>query len=157
MSQGLADWKSYVDFVSNIVIAGLAKVAAVSLGYMCEQLDAGVMARESRSPLLEIDLDLYAAGVCCVCCRVGGRALTVGLLWTWCVMCARYAGKTVMFIPAVENTAKADGLRDQVANWIDSILRVATLFHRLDDPSGVYLRDIHQAPEVQVRVPAGAR
>ena len=62
MSQGLADWKSYVDFVSNIVIAGLAKVAAVSLGYMCEQLDAGVMARESRSPLLEIDLDLYAAG-----------------------------------------------------------------------------------------------
>lgn len=62
----------------------------------------------------------------------------------------RYAGKTVMFIPAVENTAKADGLRDQVANWIDSILRVATLFHRLDDHAGVYLRDIHQAPEVQV-------
>lgn len=58
MSQGLADWKSYVDFVSNIVISGLAKVASVSLGYMCEQLDAGIMQRESRSPLLEIDLDL---------------------------------------------------------------------------------------------------
>ena len=121
VSQGLADWKSYVDFVSNIVVTGLQKVVTVSLSYMCDHLDADNIARESRSPLLEIQLDLFA-------------------------------GKTVMFLPDVGRTPQADGLEDIVAAWIDAILRVATMFHRLDDSSGYYLREVSQDPEVQMNV-----
>ena len=120
VSQGLADWKSYVDFVSNIVITGLREVVLVSLRYMATHLDADEIARESRSPMLEIDLDLYA-------------------------------GKSVMFIPTIENTENNDGLRDHVAAWVDAVFRVATLFHRLDDSSGIYLREVSQDPNVLVR------
>lgn len=41
VSAGQADWKYYVDFVNNIVVAGLAKTALRSLVYINEQVWAG--------------------------------------------------------------------------------------------------------------------
>jgi dynein heavy chain len=45
VSAGQADWKYYVDFVNNIVVAGLVKAALRSLVYINEQVCVGIAAR----------------------------------------------------------------------------------------------------------------
>jgi dynein heavy chain len=59
VSQGLPDWKAYVDFVNNIVVAGLSKVLQGSLAYLGDQLDPAKILKEDKIPLVEISLDLY--------------------------------------------------------------------------------------------------
>lgn len=59
VSQGMPDWRAYVDFVSNIVISGLMAAVQHSLTYLSTQLDAVSMQREQRPPVIEIELDLY--------------------------------------------------------------------------------------------------
>ena len=59
VSQGLPDWKAYVDFVNNIVVGGLKRVVLKSLGALEEQLDPVHLAKPtSLGPMLEIELDL---------------------------------------------------------------------------------------------------
>ena len=59
VSQGLPDWKAYVDFFNNIVVAGLADVVTVSLTFLNQQFDPEVIVKEDKMPLLEIELELY--------------------------------------------------------------------------------------------------
>ena len=59
VSKGHPDWRSYVDFVSGVVVAGLAKLVVVSLQYLSEQLDPAVIAKFDKNPVLVIDLNLF--------------------------------------------------------------------------------------------------
>ena len=54
MSAGLPDWKAYVDFLNNIVVEGLVRVAVTSLEYLVAQVDPEVIARfeQERQALL---------------------------------------------------------------------------------------------------------
>ena len=63
VSQGLPDWKAYVDFVNNIVVDGLAKVVIASLNFVVEQTDPEILKKKDRVPMLEIELDLKASRV----------------------------------------------------------------------------------------------
>ncbi|GBG28212.1 Dynein heavy chain 2, axonemal [Hondaea fermentalgiana] len=58
VSAGLPDWKTYVDFINNIVIAGLSQTACVSLAYLQRELDLEVIQNEAKLPLIEVDLIL---------------------------------------------------------------------------------------------------
>jgi dynein heavy chain len=63
VSNGLPDWKAYVDFANNIVVGGLAQVVTVSLEYLNEQIDPEFIRKDDKMPLLEIELDLLGKEV----------------------------------------------------------------------------------------------
>ena len=57
VSQGLPDWKAYVDFVNNIVVDGPSRVVHVSMEKLLSLVDAENIRKKSL-PLLEIDIKL---------------------------------------------------------------------------------------------------
>ena len=82
-------WKSYVDFVNNIIIEGFVSAVAVSLQYLCKVLDLLIIARHEMQPLLDIKIELtgkeivfeppFSAEVSDLALRYGGW-LAEGLL-----------------------------------------------------------------------------
>jgi hypothetical protein len=67
VSQGQAEWKNFVDFVSGLVLRGLLKVVVSSCAYLNTQ-----MVRRCRRcvPLSACLLDVHQRG-CCVCGGAG--------------------------------------------------------------------------------------
>ena len=63
VSQGLPDWKAYVDFVNNIVVGGLAQVVIVSLASLLNEVDPVQVKKYDKSPMIEISMDLQASRV----------------------------------------------------------------------------------------------
>ena len=61
ISPGLPDWKAYCDFINNFNF-GLAEVVETSLN-LNQQLDAEVIVKEDKLPILEIELELYGKDV----------------------------------------------------------------------------------------------
>ena len=110
VSKGHPDWRSYVDFVSCVVVHGLSKVVVRSLSYLSDQLNPVIIAKLDKNPVLVIDLNLFDS--------------------------------RVMFNPDIYETSNRTGVRDIVANWINSFYHAATLFRRLDTPEGRYAKDM---------------
>ena len=118
VSNASADWRSYVDFINNIVVDGLSKVVRTSLEYLLDQIDPAVIAKEDKMPMIEVKLDLVSV-------RVGDDLRR----------------DEVRFIPDLQESS-GKGVRDLINGWIGSFFNVATLFKRLDN-EGTYLREIH--------------
>lgn len=53
-------WKSYVNYVSEIVIDGFAAAIIATIRYLHDQIDPEIVAKNETSPLLEIKLELVA-------------------------------------------------------------------------------------------------
>ena len=117
VSNASADWKSYVDFVNNVVVNGLATIVFTSLEFLFEQIDPAIIAKEDKQPLIEVKLDLVSVRT------DEGRS------------------DVVKFIPDLEESS-GKGVRDLVNSWIGSFFNVATQFKRLDN-EGTYLREMH--------------
>jgi len=47
------------------------------------------------------------------------------------------------FVPEIEAAADGKGLRDRVNGWIGSFFQISTLFKRLDNPEGNFMREMH--------------
>lgn len=58
VSNASNDWRSYIDFVNNVVVDGLSKIVYTSLDYLFEQLDTATSSRDDRLPMIEVKLDL---------------------------------------------------------------------------------------------------
>ena len=59
VSQGLPDWKAYLDFVNNIIVGGLKRIVVKSCAALEQQLDPVHLAKPTAlGPMLEIELDL---------------------------------------------------------------------------------------------------
>ena len=64
VSQGLPDWKAYLDFVNNIIVGGLKKIVVKSCAALEQQLDPVHLAKPTAlGPMLEIELDLIDGAV----------------------------------------------------------------------------------------------
>ncbi|KAH8062602.1 dynein light chain binding protein [Aureococcus anophagefferens] len=122
VSQGLPDWKAYVDFVNNIVVGGLKRVVVVSCVVLENQLDPVYLAKHNPGPMLEIELDLVDQGV-------------------------RYLPE-IGFNEAGRREADQRGLRNIFRNWMDNFSSVACIFKRLDTGEGHYLRELQDDLEV---------
>lgn len=121
VSQGLPDWKAYVDFVNNVVSYGLVDAMASSLRAMAAQFNPAYLIDNSLPPLLEIQVDL-----------IDGKVIfipEVGLV----------------------NSAPGDkktGLKNIVNSWVNGILGISSAFKRVDSSDGTYMREIMESPEV---------
>ena len=110
VSQGAPDWKAYVDFANNIVVGGLVEVVLASSTFLLEQIDPGMIIKEDKMPILDIELDLY--------------------------------GKDVIYIPSQQ------GVNDLVWHWVDRFLHCATVFKRVDQNQGHYLKEVLDHPHI---------
>mmetsp|Transcript_13737 Transcript_13737/g.31794 ORF Transcript_13737/g.31794 Transcript_13737/m.31794 type:complete len:4493 (-) Transcript_13737:49-13527(-) len=58
----------------------------------------------------------------------------------------------IAFSPEMGQTAKRDGVRDIVSDWVNSVLNISTLTKRLDTGDGDYLNDIQDDIDVKFAV-----
>lgn len=128
VSNASQDWRAYVDFVNNIVVDGLSKVVRNSLEYLLDQIDPAVIARDDKTPVIEVKLDLVSVRVDDI------------------------RRDEVRFIPDLQESG-GKGVRDLVNGWVGSFFNVATLFKRLDN-EGTYLREIHGDYDVMMLMAA---
>lgn len=63
ISKGAPTWRTYVEYVNDVVIDGLARAVAESLRALCELVDVVEIARGETLPLLEVQLELAAPDV----------------------------------------------------------------------------------------------
>jgi dynein heavy chain len=56
-------WKSYVDFVNNVVIEGFVSSIAVSLQMLCEILDPLLIFKNEWSPIFDVKLELQGSDI----------------------------------------------------------------------------------------------
>eukprot|EP00741_Cyanophora_paradoxa_P016051 tig00000042_g15496.t1 len=61
--KGSPPWKAYVDYVNEIVVQGIARTVANSLGYLKRQMDPVLLGKGDINPLLEIKLELVPPDV----------------------------------------------------------------------------------------------
>jgi dynein heavy chain len=125
VSQGLPDWKAYVDFVNNVVVYGLVDAQASSLRAMASQFNPKYLEMNALPPLLEIQVDLIDSRVVFV--------PEIGFV----------AGDT-------QQLAKT-GIKNIVTSWVNGMLGLASSFKRLDSSDGTYLKEILDSPEVQIQ------
>ena len=127
VSQGLPDWKAYVDFINNIIVYGLIDAAAASLKAMSNQLNPDYLIANSMPPLLEIQLDLVDKKIV-------------------------YNPE----VGSVENnsslgSSKKNGIKNIVDDLINGMLGLSGAFKRLDTSEGTYMRELSEAPEVKMQ------
>ena len=127
VSQGLPDWKAYVDFTNSIVVMGLVDAMAMSLRAMGQQLNPDFLSAAALPPLLEIQLDL-----------VNKQLVFVPEV-----------GEVEVTDP--NNMKKETGLINITNSHINGMLGLASAFKRIDTSEGTYLRELSEAPEVLVR------
>jgi dynein heavy chain len=120
ISPGLPDWKSYCDFINNVIISGLAQVVESSLTYLNEQLDADIILKDDKLPILEIELELYGKDVMFV--------PDVG--------------------PGPQDK-KLAGIRSIIGGWIEGFLGVTRLFKRFDSTAGTFGKELLDNPFLQ--------
>ncbi|KAK3254170.1 Dynein beta chain, flagellar outer arm [Cymbomonas tetramitiformis] len=63
VSKGAVAWKTYTEFVNEIVIDGFSRAINATLKYVETQIDPDIMAKNETQPLLEISLELVAPEV----------------------------------------------------------------------------------------------
>ena len=125
VSPGLPDWKSYQDFINNVIIAGLSEVVEASLKYLNAQLDAEVIKQEDKLPLLEIDMELYGKEVVFV--------PGVG--------------------PGVEGAVgNSGGVRTIINGWVEGFLGITRLFKRYDSLEGTFGKELLDNPFIQILI-----
>ena len=122
VSQGLPDWKAYVDFINNIVVGGLVDTTVVSLEALEQNLNDEFILKNNYSPMVEIDLDLLDKDV---------------------------IYKPEIAFVTTKDKAKY-GLRNLVWSWISGILGIGSVFKRLDSGEGNYLKELQAEPYVSM-------
>jgi len=123
VSQGSPDWKSYVDFINDVVVFGLVEAMASSLRVMAQQFNPNYLRDQSLSPLIEIQMDLIDSKVVFVP-EVGWGTSSKG---------------------------SKSGLKNIANSWINGMLGLSSAFKRLDTSEGTYLNELTEAPEVLIQ------
>ena len=63
ISKGAPAWRTYVEFVNDIVVDGLARTVSNSLMVVAEQVDTAAIAKLELLPWLEVQLELLPPAV----------------------------------------------------------------------------------------------
>jgi dynein heavy chain, axonemal len=132
VSQGLPDWKAYVDFMNNVIVFGLADAMASSLKSLALQLNPKFLQESSQPALLEISLDLVDRAVIFL--------PEIGLV----------DSPVMSSTPGMMPTESQLGIKNIILNWMNGMLGLANVFKRLDSIEGTYLREICEVPTVQL-------
>ncbi|KAF4665135.1 hypothetical protein FOL47_004778 [Perkinsus chesapeaki] len=113
-------WKSYVDFVNNIIIEGLVSAVAVSLQYLCEILDPLIIARNEMQPLFDVKIELQGSEIV----FEPAFALTSSSQGSLC-------------------------LRGVIDGWLKDFFAIGTVMQRLDTGAGDYLNELKEHFQMQ--------
>ncbi|CAM9632729.1 unnamed protein product, partial [Ectocarpus sp. 8 AP-2014] len=157
VSAGLPDWKNYVDFVNSLVVQGLIKVVAGSLGTLNQQMSHSYIVKQQLPPMLELEMHLaggkvaYVPDIGTVESRVNPEKVVTNAAQGQKGQAAGRAGgggggggggKG-----AASWVARAT-LRRMAWGWVEGFLNVTKAFRRIDGTDGTYLKDIQVLPGV---------
>ena len=120
VSKGAPTWRSYVEFINDIVIDGLARTVAFSLETLNTQLDPAQIVKEELAPLLEVQLELEASAV-------------------------EYKPS----LSDAEATGSTESLHSMVDGWIKGFFGICKLVKRLDRAEGDFLKDVSELENVR--------
>jgi dynein heavy chain len=121
VSKVAVTWRSYVDFVNNIVIEGFVAAIMVSMQYVCELLDPLSIARnEHMQPLFDIRIELIGQDVV-------------------------FDPPFHSLAPRGVLT-----LRSVVDGWLRDFFSISTMMQRLDTGTGDYLTEVREHFQVQI-------
>ena len=102
VSNASLDWRSYVEFINNIVIEGLSNTITTSLDYLFQQIDPMSISNNGKLPLLELKLVLDSET------------------------------NVLDFTPKLGQSKNGEGIMDMIENIVGSFFQISTLFKRLD-------------------------
>lgn len=126
VSQGLPDWKAYLDFINNIVINGLAEVVKISLLYLNDQLDAESITAEDKLPIIEIN-----------CEHMGGNS----------------GDSDVAYIPGVKKQrGSGQTVKGIINGWIENFLNSSKQIKRIDTSDGSFNKELRSDPELMMYI-----
>ena len=125
VSQGLPDWKAYVDFVNNVVVSGLVDVMSASLMILASQLNPRYLENNGLTQLLEISIDLVDKKV----------------------IFTPEVGYVKELANSTSNT-KNMGIKNIVNSWINGMLGLSSCFKRIDTGEGTYQSELTSSPSV---------
>lgn len=118
VSKGAAAWKSYVDYVGNVVVDGISSCILATLRQMAEELDTRAMAKNNRAPMLEVEIRLLDPPA------------------------GSDEGARVAWVPEIGSAPDGSGIRDMFTGWLRRIVNVANLMKRLDIGEGTYAAEL---------------
>ena len=126
VSQGLPDWKAYLDFINNICVNGLAEVVKMTLLYLNEQIDAAHIQQEDKLPMIEIN-----------CEHMGGNS----------------GDADVAYIPGVK-TPRGDNptVKGILNGWIEAFLNSSKQMKRIDTSDGSFNKELRSDPELMMYI-----
>jgi dynein heavy chain len=119
VSKIASTWKSYVDFVNNIVIEGFVSSIAVSLQALCEILDPLIIAKNEMQPLFDVKIELRGVDV---------------------VFDPPFRDADKPHSPS---------LRKTIDDWLKDFFATVTCMLRLDMNAGDYLNEIKEHFQMQ--------
>ncbi|KAL1498812.1 hypothetical protein AB1Y20_014117 [Prymnesium parvum] len=122
VSKGAPAWKSYVEYVNDVVTDGLARVVAGSLKFVCENIDPAEIAHQELVPLLEVQLELRPPAVQFSPPLLGGEG------------------------------ASKSSIMGVVEGWIKDFYWACHLVKRLDRPDGDFWAEVIEKEEVRYLV-----
>jgi len=125
VSKGAPAWRAYVEFINDIVLAGLSRTVVNSLQYLLKQIDPAVAkARDGPNadltPMLEVELLLV--------------------------------GSEVKFSPMLGISGTREGLLDRVHALIADFYECVRLVARLERQDGDFLKEIEENEDVRFAV-----
>jgi len=156
VSQGLPDWKAYVDFVNSVVVFGLSSAMAASLKAMATQFSTLHLEENNLPPLIEIIIDLVDNGVRFIP-EVGFVAGEDGLAAAGdgaapAIVEGKHHANAAAAIAAAPRVVHTNaGIPNMVGGLVNGMLGLASSFKRLDGTEGSYLREISESPDVLIQ------
>ncbi|CAM9099296.1 unnamed protein product [Ectocarpus fasciculatus] len=156
VSAGLPDWKNYVDFVNSLVVQGLIKVVAGSLGTLNQQMSHSYIIKQQLPPMLELEMHLsegkvaFVPDIGTVESRVNPeKVVTNAAQGQKGQATGRAGGGGGGGGKRAASWASRVTLRRMTWGWVEGFLNVAKAFRRIDATDGTYLKDIQDDPEVR--------
>jgi dynein heavy chain len=153
VSQASPDWKSYVDFVNDVVVDGLAQATICSLGFVVENLELKPLGDVSKLDKEEDDGSVPGAAATGEEGEEPVRRRKKDFVKPQAkpivMIRLHLQGDKIVFLPDLGETSKKKGITDLVNGWVSTFVGVAALVKRIDGSGGSYVKELQNNLEVR--------
>ena len=151
ISQSSPDWKSYIDFVNDVVVDGLAQATICSLKFVLEYLelkplgDVAKLPDDTTSPPLVVATEEDGEEPI----RRRKKDVVKPQAKPMIMIRLQLQGDKIIFLPDLGETSRKKGITDLVNGWVSTFVGVAALVKRIDGGGGSYVKELQNNLEVR--------
>ena len=141
VSKGAPSWKAYVEYVSEIVVDGLARLVGTSLQFVTDQVNPESIAKNELLPMLEIQLELVPPNVIFSPRLANDPSLEA----------TRVASATLNE-GGEQSAAPVIPIGGMVQGWVSDFFGVCKLIKRLDRAEGDFFNEVQEHEGIKFQV-----